>query len=49
MREVLALAAHFPYALVGLAPDALQMVEQRDLQAPARFRLRQATLTSLMQ
>src|SRR3546814_5717044 len=32
--EVLPAAAHFPYPLVGLGPDALEVIEQRALERP---------------
>src|SRR3546814_1313322 len=32
--EVLPAAAHFPYPFVGLAPDALEVIEQRALECP---------------
>ena len=47
--EVLRRGAHLPDAVIRLAPDRLQMIEQRDLHVPAGFACRQSAAAALMQ
>ena len=37
ISEMAAWSAHFPNALVGLAPDALQSLQERALQVPSQY------------
>src|SRR3546814_10333951 len=46
--EVLPAAAHFPYPLVGLAPDALEVIEQRALERPGAVAGSESSLAPLM-
>ena len=48
MGELPRRAAHLPDAFVGLAPDLLQMVEERELRLPAGFVGRQAAAARLV-
>ena len=46
--EMLRRPAHFPDALIGLAPDILEMFEKRDLSVPSGFVGRQPAAPRLM-